>query len=101
MDATNCYLFFQRLASKVDLINAVVAQTHNLPESLNGPVSDVLGGQGAYGGTGAGVGGHVGVMPQGVEKSNATETTGQRGVLCRRYHTKETGNMSLHVHILH
>ncbi|KZT02085.1 dynactin [Laetiporus sulphureus 93-53] len=41
-DATNCYLFFQRLAAKVDLINTVVAQTHNLPESLNGPVSDVL-----------------------------------------------------------
>ncbi|RPD64767.1 dynactin [Lentinus tigrinus ALCF2SS1-6] len=42
MDATNCYLFFQRLAAKVDLINAVVAQMHNLPEALNGPVSDVL-----------------------------------------------------------
>ncbi|TBU58180.1 dynactin [Dichomitus squalens] len=42
MDATNCYMFFQRLAAKVDLINAVVAQTHNLPEALNGPVSDVL-----------------------------------------------------------
>ncbi|OBZ68564.1 Dynactin, isoform [Grifola frondosa] len=42
MDATNCYMFFQRLASKVDLINTVVAQTHNLPESLNGPVSDLL-----------------------------------------------------------
>ena len=41
-DATSCYLFFQRLAAKVDLINAVVAQTHNLPEALNGPVSDVL-----------------------------------------------------------
>ena len=42
MDATNCYLFFQRLAAKVDLINTVVAQMHNLPEALNGPVSDVL-----------------------------------------------------------
>ena len=42
MDATNCYLFFQRLAAKVDLINTVVAQTHNLPESLNGSVSDVI-----------------------------------------------------------
>ncbi|RDX50532.1 dynactin [Lentinus brumalis] len=42
MDATNCYLFFQRLAAKVDLINSVVAQMHNLPEALNGPVSDVL-----------------------------------------------------------
>ncbi|CDO76476.1 hypothetical protein BN946_scf184615.g2 [Trametes cinnabarina] len=42
MDATNCYMFFQRLAAKVDLINSVVAQIHNLPEALNGPVSDVL-----------------------------------------------------------
>ena len=42
MDSTNCYMFFQRLASKVDLINAIVAQTHNLPEALNGPVSDLL-----------------------------------------------------------
>ncbi|KAL1950983.1 hypothetical protein VTO73DRAFT_132 [Trametes versicolor] len=42
MDATNCYLFFQRLAAKVDLINSVVAQMHNLPEALNGPVSDIL-----------------------------------------------------------
>ncbi|KAI0931161.1 hypothetical protein AcW2_000104 [Taiwanofungus camphoratus] len=41
-DATSCYLFFQRLALKVDLINTVVAQIHKLPESLNGPVSDVL-----------------------------------------------------------
>ncbi|EMD32620.1 hypothetical protein CERSUDRAFT_161581 [Gelatoporia subvermispora B] len=40
--ATNCYMFFQRLAHKVDLINTVIAQMHNLPESLNGPVSDVL-----------------------------------------------------------
>ncbi|KAL6307818.1 dynein associated protein-domain-containing protein [Sparassis latifolia] len=42
MDPTNCYMFFQRLALKVELINNVVAQTHNLPESLNGPVSDLL-----------------------------------------------------------
>ncbi|KAM5539842.1 hypothetical protein V8D89_006345 [Ganoderma adspersum] len=42
MDSTNCYMFFQRLAAKVDLINAIVAQTHNLPEALNGPVSDLL-----------------------------------------------------------
>ncbi|KAG5644147.1 hypothetical protein DXG03_009041 [Asterophora parasitica] len=41
-DATNCYLFFQRLAYKADLINTVVAQTHNLSEALNGPVSEVL-----------------------------------------------------------
>ncbi|TCD64746.1 hypothetical protein EIP91_003668 [Steccherinum ochraceum] len=42
MDATNCYLFFQRLALKVDLINNFVAQAHNLPECLNGPVSELL-----------------------------------------------------------
>ncbi|KAK0466245.1 dynactin [Desarmillaria tabescens] len=41
-DATSCYLFFQRLAYKADLINTVVAQAHGLPESLNGPGSDVL-----------------------------------------------------------
>ncbi|KAF5355284.1 hypothetical protein D9758_006088 [Tetrapyrgos nigripes] len=41
-DATQCYLFFQRLAYKADLINTVAAQTHNLPESLDGAVSDVL-----------------------------------------------------------
>lgn len=42
MDATNCYLFFQRLALKVDLINTFVAHAHNLPESLNGPVTELL-----------------------------------------------------------
>jgi dynactin 1 len=41
-DATNCYLFFQRLAAKADLINNIVAQIHGLPESLNGPVADLL-----------------------------------------------------------
>jgi len=41
-DATGCYMFFQRLAAKTDLINTVVAQTHGLPESLNGSVSDML-----------------------------------------------------------
>ncbi|KAG5654154.1 hypothetical protein H0H81_006866 [Sphagnurus paluster] len=41
-DATNCYLFFQRLAYKADVINTVVAQTHGLPDSLNGSVSEVL-----------------------------------------------------------
>ena len=41
-DATNCYLFFQRLAAKADLINSIVAQSHGLPESLNGPVADLL-----------------------------------------------------------
>lgn len=41
-DATSCYMFFQRLAAKTDLINTVVAQTHGLPDSLNGSVSDML-----------------------------------------------------------
>ncbi|THH01217.1 hypothetical protein EW026_g1444 [Hermanssonia centrifuga] len=41
-DATNCYLFFQRLASKIDLVNHFVAQAQNLPDSLNGPVSEML-----------------------------------------------------------
>ena len=41
-DAINCYLFFQRMALKADLINMVTAQAHGLPDSLNGPVSDIL-----------------------------------------------------------
>lgn len=41
-DATSFYMFFQRLAAKTDLINTVVAQTHGLPDSLNGSVSDML-----------------------------------------------------------
>ncbi|EIN14288.1 dynactin [Punctularia strigosozonata HHB-11173 SS5] len=41
-DATSCYLFFQRLAGKMDLVNSVVASAHSLPESLNGPVSETL-----------------------------------------------------------
>jgi dynactin 1 len=35
-------MFFQRLAAKTDLIDTVVAQTHGLPDSLNGSVSDML-----------------------------------------------------------
>ena len=42
VDATKCYLFFQRMASKTDLINIITAQAHNLPESLNGSVSETL-----------------------------------------------------------
>ena len=30
------------MALKADLINSVVAQTHGLPDSLNGPVSESL-----------------------------------------------------------
>ncbi|KAJ7246396.1 dynein associated protein-domain-containing protein [Mycena rebaudengoi] len=41
-DATSCYLFFQRLAYKADLITTVVSQNNGLPESLNGSVSDAL-----------------------------------------------------------
>ena len=41
-DATSCYLFFRRMAYKANLINTVVAQIHNLPDALNGDVSDVL-----------------------------------------------------------
>ena len=41
-DATRCYLFFQRMASKTDLINTVTANANNLPESLNGQVSETL-----------------------------------------------------------
>lgn len=35
-------MFFQRMAAKTDLVNTVVAQTHGLPDSLNGSVSDML-----------------------------------------------------------
>jgi dynactin 1 len=41
-DATQCYLFFRRLAAKADLINMVTAQIHGLPDALNGAVPDVL-----------------------------------------------------------
>jgi len=41
-DSTSAYLFFQRVAAKTELINNVVAGTHGLPDSLNGPVSDSL-----------------------------------------------------------
>jgi dynactin 1 len=42
MDATNCYIFFQRLGMKMDLINTVVAHAHGLPDSLSGPVTETL-----------------------------------------------------------
>jgi dynactin 1 len=42
VDATRCYLFFQRMALKTDLINIITAQAHNLPESLNHSVSETL-----------------------------------------------------------
>ncbi|KAJ4492110.1 dynein associated protein-domain-containing protein [Lentinula edodes] len=34
-DAVRVYMFFQRIASKADIINRVVAQTHGLPEALD------------------------------------------------------------------
>ena len=40
--ATRCYMFFQRMAAKVDLINTVVTQAHGLPDALNGPVSEAV-----------------------------------------------------------
>ncbi|KAK7063669.1 CAP-Gly domain-containing protein [Favolaschia claudopus] len=41
-DATQCYLFFQRLAAKADLIINVVSQNNGLPDSLSGSVSSAL-----------------------------------------------------------
>lgn len=41
-DATNCYMLFQRLSTKADLINNVVGQNYNLPDSLQGEVSNDL-----------------------------------------------------------
>ncbi|KAJ7254323.1 dynactin [Mycena haematopus] len=41
-DATSCYLFFQRLAYKADLITTVVSQNNGLPDSLSGSVSSAL-----------------------------------------------------------
>ncbi|KAI5121836.1 hypothetical protein M0805_003270 [Coniferiporia weirii] len=41
-DATQCYLYFQRMAAKADLINSSVAQLHGLPEALNGRVDETL-----------------------------------------------------------
>ncbi|KAJ7082516.1 dynein associated protein-domain-containing protein [Mycena crocata] len=41
-DATSCYLFFQRLGYKADLITTIVSQNNGLPDSLSGSVSDAL-----------------------------------------------------------
>ncbi|KAF8644238.1 hypothetical protein AX16_008593 [Volvariella volvacea WC 439] len=41
-DATSCYLFFQRIALKLDVISSIEAQIHNLPDALNGPGSETL-----------------------------------------------------------
>ncbi|EJD03547.1 dynactin [Fomitiporia mediterranea MF3/22] len=41
-EATQCYLYFQRMAAKADLINTAVAQSHGLPEALNGHVTEGL-----------------------------------------------------------
>ena len=42
MEATQCYMFFQRMAAKADLINSIVAQSHGLPDALNGDVNESL-----------------------------------------------------------
>ncbi|KAL5533874.1 hypothetical protein ACEPAG_334 [Sanghuangporus baumii] len=41
-EATQCYLYFQRMAAKADLINFAIAQSHGLPEALNGHVTEGL-----------------------------------------------------------
>ncbi|KAH7106785.1 dynein associated protein-domain-containing protein [Auriculariales sp. MPI-PUGE-AT-0066] len=41
-NSLNTYLFFQRIATKADLINNIVGQIHSLPESLNGTVTENL-----------------------------------------------------------
>ncbi len=41
-DATNCYLFSQCLALKVDLINTSAAHAHSLLDALNGSVIELL-----------------------------------------------------------
>ncbi|KAG8700816.1 hypothetical protein FRC11_012636, partial [Ceratobasidium sp. 423] len=41
-DATACYMFFQRLATKSELIANVVGSAHGLPESLAGSVPESL-----------------------------------------------------------
>ncbi|KAJ3806251.1 dynactin [Lentinula aff. lateritia] len=41
-DAVRVYMFFQRIASKADIINRVVAQTHGLPEALDLVVTELL-----------------------------------------------------------
>ncbi|KAI0030979.1 dynactin [Vararia minispora EC-137] len=42
VDATRTYFFFRRVAAKAELISAVCAQAHGLPDALNGAVPDVL-----------------------------------------------------------
>ncbi|KAG8953679.1 hypothetical protein FRC04_001883 [Tulasnella sp. 424] len=39
-DSTGCYMYFQRIAFKMDLINTTVASQHGLPESLNGTITE-------------------------------------------------------------
>ncbi|KAH7340157.1 dynein associated protein-domain-containing protein [Rhizoctonia solani] len=41
-DATACYMFFQRLAAKAELVANVVGSAHGLPESLAGNVPESL-----------------------------------------------------------
>ena len=39
-DAANCYMLFQRLSYKLDLINTTVAHSYGLPEALYAEISD-------------------------------------------------------------
>ncbi|KAF8337534.1 dynein associated protein-domain-containing protein [Cantharellus anzutake] len=39
-DAAQCYMLFQRLSYKIDLINTLVGQSYNFPESLFGDITD-------------------------------------------------------------
>lgn len=41
-DSTNAYLYFKRMAAKADLINTIVGQNYNLPDALNGTVTEAL-----------------------------------------------------------
>ncbi|KAG9042521.1 hypothetical protein FS837_010755 [Tulasnella sp. UAMH 9824] len=38
--STSCYMYFQRIAFKMDLINTTVASQHGLPDSLNGTITE-------------------------------------------------------------
>lgn len=41
-DSTNCLLFFERLAAKTALMNSIIGEAHNLPDSLYLAASDTL-----------------------------------------------------------
>ncbi|TFL06330.1 dynein associated protein-domain-containing protein [Pterulicium gracile] len=41
-DASSCYLFFERIGAKADIINTAIAHKHGLPDCLDGPVTEAL-----------------------------------------------------------